>query len=125
MDIKAISWLCTQTKHFPEMVRFFEGISGHSPRIIHVGNVLFLLPNGDRLEVFLANKETLEFEFQPIAGFLVEHIQAARAEWEAEGIEFIGPIHSGAGGYAWTHFRAPDGHIYELNYNPSHPANQI
>ena len=56
----------------------------------------------------------------PITGFLVDNIVAARAEMEEQGIEFIGPIHEGLDGYAWSHFRAPDGFIYELTYSPMH-----
>jgi catechol 2,3-dioxygenase-like lactoylglutathione lyase family enzyme len=124
LNIKGISWLGTQTEKFSEMVSFFEKIAGHSPRLLKPDFAMFVLPNGDRLEVYAPESDRPEFSEQPIAGFLVEDIEAARAEMEADGIEFIGPIHTGPRGYAWTHFRAPDGHIYELNRNPNHPANQ-
>ena len=42
-------------------------------------------------------------------------------ELEARGIAFIGPIRTGAGS-SWSHFRAPDGHVYELTALPGHPA---
>ncbi len=125
MNIKGISWLGTQTEKFSEMVQFFEKISGHPPRLLMPEYAMFVLPNGDRLEVFAPEPRTPEFSEQPIAGFLVENIEAVREELEADGIEFIGPIHTGPRGYAWSHFRAPDGHIYELNRNPNHPANQV
>jgi hypothetical protein len=41
---------------------------------------------------------------------------------EAKGIEFIGPIHEDSDDYKYTHFRAPDGFVYELTYSPTHPA---
>jgi hypothetical protein len=58
----------------------------------------------------------------PVAGFLVDDIVAARAEMESRGIEFIGPIHADTDDYKWTHFRAPDGFVYELAYSKAHPA---
>ena len=40
----------------------------------------------------------------------------------AQGIEFIGPIHGEDDDYKWTHFRAPDGFVYELTYSTAHPS---
>ena len=57
------------------------------------------------------------FMTHPVAGFLVDDIVAARAEMEAKGIEFIGPIEGDTDDYKWTHFRAPDGFVYELTYS--------
>ena len=38
---------------------------------------------------------------------------------EAEGIEFIGTIHEWEPtGEAWSHFRAPDGNVYEITQPP-------
>ncbi len=123
MKIKGIVWLGTQTDQFSPMVDFFGKISGSAPKILKDDFAMFQLPNGDRLEVFAPDPTAQDFMMQPIAGFLVEDIQDARTEMEAYGIEFIGPIHKGPRGYAWSHFRAPDGHIYELTCNPSHPIN--
>ena len=33
---------------------------------------------------------------------------------EAAGVEFIGPVHTGEAGTAWSHFRGPDGKVYEI-----------
>jgi hypothetical protein len=51
----------------------------------------------------------------------VDDIVGARAELEAYGIEFIGPVHTEDDGYAWSHFRALDGFVYELTYIPAQP----
>lgn len=80
------------------------------------------LPNGDWLEVFGADSPYNTFFTNPVAGFLVDDIHAARAEMEANGIEFIGPIETAEDGNAWSHFRAPDGFICELTYTPNHLA---
>ena len=63
------------------------------------------------------------FEDAPVAGFLVDDVAAARAELEQlEGVEFIGPIHDDGGfGNQWSHFRAPDGQVYEVTNRPDHP----
>jgi len=52
----------------------------------------------------------------------VDDIASARAEMESQGIEFIGPTEVMEDGYAWAHFRGPDGFIYELTYDPKHPS---
>ena len=40
---------------------------------------------------------------------------------EAEGIEFIGSVHEWEPtGEAWSHFRAPDGNVYEITHGPKH-----
>jgi catechol 2,3-dioxygenase-like lactoylglutathione lyase family enzyme len=54
-----------------------------------------------------------------VAGFLVDDIHAARAELErTAGVELLGEVETVTSGYSWQHFRAPDGHIYELTMNP-------
>ena len=53
----------------------------------------------------------------------VEDIVATRAEMEAKGVEFIGPTRSDPeNGMDWTHFKAPDGHVYGLTTIVGHPA---
>jgi hypothetical protein len=37
---------------------------------------------------------------------------------EAAGIEFLGRAASSSDGYAWSHFRAPDGNVYEIMSGP-------
>ena len=44
----------------------------------------------------------------------VEGTYAARREMEAKGVLFIGPVYRSSGGYSWSHFFAPDGHVYEI-----------
>jgi hypothetical protein len=38
------------------------------------------------------------------------------------GIEFLDEIQRADDGNCWSHFRAPDGHVYELTEQPGHPA---
>jgi hypothetical protein len=124
MRIKGVVWLGTRTERFAEMRAFFERISGAPPWVDEPGFAVFDLPNGDRLEVFGADDEH-SFMTGPVAGLLVDDVERARAELEVEGIEFIGPVEGADDGSSWTHFRAPDGHVYELTSRPDHPSSSL
>jgi len=52
----------------------------------------------------------------------VDDLEAARAELIERGIEFLDETQRAADGNCWSHFRAPDGHVYELTEQPGHPA---
>jgi Glyoxalase/Bleomycin resistance protein/Dioxygenase superfamily len=120
MRVKGIAWLGTRTERFEEMREFFVDITGAAPRD-EQGLAVFDLASGDRIEV-LDPAVGESYMVAPVVGFLVDDVAAARAELESRGIEFIGPIQTGAGS-SWSHFRAPDGHVYELTALPGHPAN--
>lgn len=122
MKIKGIVWLGTRTDRFAEMTAFCRDLLGLSQRMIEPGFAVFEMPNGDLFELFGSDESTNEFMTHPVAGFLVDDIVAARAELEGKGIEFIGPIHGDTDDYKWTHFRAPDGFVYELTYSTAHPS---
>jgi hypothetical protein len=122
MKIKGIVWLGTRTDRFEQMTDFCRNMLGLSQRLLEPGFAVFDLPNGDVLEVFGPQQSVNKFMTHPVAGFLVDDLAAARAELEAKGIEFIGPIHGDTDDYQWTHFRAPDGFVYELTYSTAHPA---
>jgi hypothetical protein len=119
MRVKGIAWLGTRTERFDEMRGFFREITGVAPRD-EEGLAVFDLASGDRIEV-LNTAVGENYMVAPVVGFLVDDVAAARAELESRGIGFIGPIHTGAGS-SWSHFRAPDGHVYELTELPGHPA---
>jgi catechol 2,3-dioxygenase-like lactoylglutathione lyase family enzyme len=121
MKVRGIAWLGTRTSNFDAMVNMYKNMMG--VRISHQepGFAVMDLPNGDRVEVFGEESPYNTFFSAPVAGFLVDDIASARAELESQGIEFIGPIERADDGNAWSHFRAPDGFIYELTYSPDHP----
>ena len=122
MNVKGIIWLGVRTSNFDAMVNLYRNIM--RLQVVHQesGFVVMDLPNGDRVEVFGEESPYNRFFTSPVAGFLVDDIASARAEMEAQGIEFIGPIEKADDGNAWSHFRAPDGFIYELTYTPDHPS---
>ena len=122
MKVKGLVWLGTRTAQFEQMLTFCQNVMGLTPTFLEPGFAALDMPNGDRFEIFEANSPHNTFMTHPVVGFLVDDIVAGRAEMEAHGIEFIGPIHKDEDGYAWSHFRAPDGFVYELTYSPSHPA---
>ncbi len=49
----------------------------------------------------------------PVVGLRIEAVEEARAEMEAAGVEFLGPVQRSEGA-AWSHFRGPDGNVYEI-----------
>ena len=122
MKIKGIVWLGTRTDHFEQMTDFCRDVLGLSQTFIEPGFAIFDMPNGDRFEVFGPQQSLNTFMTHPVAGLLVDDIVAARAEMEAKGIEFIGPIEGDTDDYKWTHFQAPDGFVYELTYSTTPPS---
>ncbi len=122
MKIEGIVWLGTRTADFEQMTDFCRDLLGLSQRLIEPGFAVFEMPNGDLFEVFGHEQSFNTFMTHPVAGFLVDDIVAARAEMEAKGIEFIGPIEGDSNDYKWTHFHAPDGFVYELTYSAAHPS---
>ena len=122
MNVKGIVWLGTRTERFDQMTEFCRTILGLSQKSSEPGFAVFEMPNGDLFEVFGSDQSMNEFMTHPVAGFLVDDIEAARAEMEVQGIQFIGPIHGDTDDYKWTHFRAPFGFVYELTHSTAHPS---
>jgi hypothetical protein len=80
--------------------------------------------DGAKLELFgsseVADGPWLFASNPVVAGFLVDDIEAARDELaRTPDVELLGELRVMADGYAWQHFRAPDGHVYELTADPS------
>lgn len=119
MNVHGLAWLGTRTAEFDGMVAFLKDVFGLTPAIDEPGFAVFRLANGDTVEVFGADdKYHRHFTTGPVAGFEVDDVAAAQAEMEAAGITFFGRPESAPDGYAWSHFRAPDGNVYELTSRP-------
>ena len=116
---KGIVWLGVRTKKFDELLDFYQNKMGLP--VIHEapGFCALDLPSGDRIEIFSEDYKSDDgndykhFSTGPVVGFLVDNIEEAKAEMEAEGIEFIGPVGEGRKS-KWAHFRGVDGNTYEL-----------
>ena len=122
--MKAIGlvWLGTRTRNFDETVRFFGDTLGLRKSHEEPDFTVFWLPNGDTVEVFGPGDTGHEhFDSGPVAGFLVDDVREARADLEAAGITFLSPVQESDDGAAWSHFRGPDGNVYEVTT----PAKQI
>jgi catechol 2,3-dioxygenase-like lactoylglutathione lyase family enzyme len=120
MKVKALAWVGIKTDKFQEMEHFLQDVMGLQQTYHAQDFVLFQLPNKDKVEIF--GPEGPNQHFAPdsiVCGFLVEDIHQARLELVQAGIELVGPLQEDtSGGYAWQHFRGPDGKLYELTYNP-------
>jgi len=118
MEVSGLSWVGTRTSEFGPMASFLKDVFGLSPSIDEEGFAVFPLPNGDKVEVFGADDEHHRFfTTGPVVGFRVADVPAAQAEMEAAGIDLGRPA-SSSDGYAWSHFRAPDGNVYEIMSGP-------
>jgi len=71
-----------------------------------VGDFAILrLFGGEAVEVFGRSYQAKEqFSAGPVVGFLVDDVARVREEMEDRGVEFIGPVHAGEAGAAWSHF---------------------
>lgn len=120
MRVKGLAWLGIRTRHFEDTTRFFGETLGLRVEHAEPDFMVFKLPNADTVEVFgPGDRDHAHFETGPVAGFLVDDVEEARARLEAEGISFIGPVHSSEEGSSWSHFTGPDGNVYELTGNRS------
>jgi predicted enzyme related to lactoylglutathione lyase len=119
--IKGLAWLGVRTERYEELLEFLQ--EGMGLTIDHETEEFsaFKLPDGSTVEVFgPSDQNHRHFTTGPVAGFLVDDIEEARRRLEAAGAEFIDPIQRmEETGEAWTHFRAPDGNVYEVTYRPS------
>ena len=119
--VKGLVWVGTRTERYKEMVTFYRDVLRLSLDHEDGGFAIFRLPDGSKAEGFgPSDTEHTHFSKGPVVGFLVDNVETARKSLEAEGIEFIGPIHEWEPtGEAWSHFRAPDGNVYEITQEPN------
>jgi hypothetical protein len=124
--IRGLTWLGVRTERYDAMKSFLENAAGLTVDHEDEDFVVFKLPDGSKLELFGPRDVDHEhFSTGPVGGFEVDDIEAARAELTSGGAEFIGPIHRWEPtGEAWSHFRAPDGNVYELTYRPEENRSQ-
>ena len=115
MKAKGLVWLGTRTQNFDDTARFFRDTLGLRAEHEEPDFVVFGLPDGAKVEVFGPGDPGHEhFATGPVAGFLVDDVEVARAELEGAGIRFIGPVHHHGEEGAWSDFVGPDGNVYEI-----------
>jgi hypothetical protein len=120
--VLGISWLGVRTDAFAELARFAEETLGLTRMETADDFAVFEAADGDSFEIFGAGGPFAPQQFarnRVVGGFLVDDIDGARAELAAApGVELLGEVDGDAEGYRWQHFVAPDGHVYELAYDP-------
>lgn len=115
MKALGLVWMGIPTERFEPTVAFFRDVMGLEEERLEGDFAILRLPGGEAVEVFgPSHAGQDQFATGPIVGFRVEDVRGAREEMEAAGVEFVGPVHAGEGGAAWSHFRGPDGKTYEI-----------
>jgi predicted enzyme related to lactoylglutathione lyase len=124
MRVRGLSWVGVKTDSYQQMRDFFAGVAGMAVDHEEPDFAVFRLPNGDKLEIFGPDAADPPEQFaveKVVASLLVDDVDAAAQTLRGAGIELIGPKQAGASGYFWQHFRLPDGKVFELVSDPSHP----
>ena len=111
MEIRGIGFVGSRTDAHEEMSSFLRDVLGLHPITVDgVGATLFTATNGDVLAVARPYEE--DGAAERTIGLLVDDVDGAAAELHAAGVETDG-INENAR-WRYTHFRAPDGKLYEL-----------
>src|SRR5436190_16041345 len=90
---------------------------GLTPAVDMEGFVMFAMPNGTMLELYVPEAvPPYGFNDGVAFGFRVDDIEAASQELQRAGLELLGEISRMDDiKYAYRHFRGPDGKVYGLN----------
>ncbi len=114
MKVEGLGWLGIRTERFEETARFFREVMGLEETRRERDVVGFAFPDGAEMEVWRPEDEFHScFGTGPVVGLRVDDVEEARAEMEAAGVAFLGPVQRSEvapGG----HFRGPDGNVYEI-----------
>lgn len=111
MEIRGIGFVGSFTPAHDEMSSFLRDVLGLRPITVDgVSATLFAATNGDVLGV--ARPDEGDGAPERTIGLMVDDLEAAIAELHAAGVETDG-INENAR-WRYTHFRAPDGKLYEL-----------
>jgi catechol 2,3-dioxygenase-like lactoylglutathione lyase family enzyme len=120
MNVRGVRWVGVGTDRVAAMRAFAIDVLGL--RVDGQDSEDFVelaMADGSKLELFgsaaAADGPWLFASNPVVAGFLVDDIHAAREELARRpDVELLGELRVLDDGYAWQHFRAPDGHVYEL-----------
>jgi catechol 2,3-dioxygenase-like lactoylglutathione lyase family enzyme len=113
MRVLGYTWAGVRSSNLKSAAHFFNEVLGLSVRHQNKGVVQFELPSGQLFEVFGAESRFYPLHACPVLAFQVEDVRAARIELASRGVAFVTDV-EGTESEAWTYFRGPDGHLYEL-----------
>ena len=119
MRVLGIVWMGVQTANFDAMAAFVERLMGSEAPRQEPGFRLWSFPDGDIIELY-AEGAKQHFGTAPVVGFRVDDLEAGRRLLAELGAEIVGGYGPNESGYESVHFRAPDGNVYELTYDPDH-----
>ncbi len=119
MNVEGITWhaIVLEDEPFAATKALMTETFGLAPAMEMEGVAVFNLPNGTLLELY-APQAVPDYGYNGAIsfGFRVDDIEAASAAVEAAGCELLGRITRVEDlGYAFRHFRGPDGRVYGLN----------
>ena len=120
MHVEGITWhaLTLEGEKFASMKKLVTETLGLSTMMELPGVSVFSMPNGTILELYTPEAlPPFGYNEGGVAfGYRVDDIEAASRAVEAAGCELLGEINRFEEmGYAYRHFRGPDGCIYGLN----------
>ncbi len=121
MKVTAVSWVGIKSADPDPMIRFFRNVLGLTAVVDEPSFTVFELSSGDKIEIFGPEGPDPEYQFATggvVAGLSVDDIDSAAAEIAAAGLELLGTKQTAPDGYAWQHFRAPDGRVFSLTSDP-------
>lgn len=114
MKIEGIVFVGTRTHERAAMAQFVEHVLGLAPvAATGMDAEVYALPDGS---TFAVTSPDAPEDTERTVGLLVEDVTAAVHELRAAGVECDEEVSSSAT-QRYLHFRAPDGHLYELVEN--------
>jgi predicted enzyme related to lactoylglutathione lyase len=119
MNLEGITWhaIVLEPEPFAATKALMTETFGLVPAMEMEGVAVFNMPNGTLLELY-EPQAVPDYGYNDAVaiGFRVDDIEAASAAVEAAGCELLGQItRVEEMGYAYRHFRGPDGRVYGLN----------
>ena len=119
MNLEGITWhaIVLEPEPFASTKALMIETFGLAPAMEMEGVAVFNMPNGTLLELYEPQAVPDYGNNDAVAiGFRVNDIEAASAAVEGAGCELLGQItRVEEMGYAYRHFRGPDGRVYGLN----------
>ncbi len=112
--VRSLGFLGVRTNAFAAMVALYRDVLGLEPIVERPDAAWFKAGDGASIHVYAADDPDHDFfGAGPVVGLVVDDFDATRDTMIAAGIDFIGEPQRD-GGVAWSHYRGPDGNVYEI-----------